>query len=87
MTTPQGQRVEVPPLQWNEEDGKGQYANTVNVLGSGYEITLDFSFRTGVARVVGQPIEGRHFHVARVILGLQAARELRDLLNKNVKEG
>lgn len=86
MTTQQGQPLDIPPLKWDENIGKGLYANTVHILASLSEVTLDFSFRTAAIAGKDQPLRGAHLHVARIILNSQTSRELRDLLVRNIKD-
>ena len=80
------ERPSLPQLEWNDNFTQGPYANTFFILGTPYEVTLDFGFRTFERRVnqaVGEP---RQLHVGRVIMSRQAARELRDLLIKNIHD-
>lgn len=84
MAREQGEPIRMPPIQFDEHVGKGQYANTIGITGTNYEVVIDFSFRTATPGPPGAERQGHHFHVARVILTTQAARELRDLLVRNV---
>ena len=68
--------------------GKGRYVNTVSIMVSNYEITLDFSFRTALPRGPNmRPEFGRNSHVARMIMSSKAAEEMRDLLIQSLPGG
>lgn len=81
-------QLKVPALNWDPAVGRGQYANTISVTGSEYEVVLDFSFRTAVPTgAAGKYAEqGEHPHIARIILSYKAALELRDILVKHLPE-
>jgi hypothetical protein len=81
-------RIAIPPaklkLEWDPQVAKGQYANTVTIIGSSYEVILDFSFRGAVPGLPGQIEGGHNLHIARIVLTLRAAQELRDVLNRSI---
>ena len=73
------------PLQWDESLAKGIYANTFYILVTQYEVTLDVAMRTGIPKTPGG-VDPITIHSARIIMSLPAARELRDILVKNVQD-